>query len=163
MMDFSQKIIVHIFFTICMVNASYAQTIEVKTYHDEEKSFIYEIYFITDSATSKLTGAYKSYFISGSLEKEGFYRNNYPDSTWTYYYENGQVKMKGQLKDGSNHGLWEYYFENGNISMAGMIIDSNREGTWKYYFENGNLKSQGSYKANKKDGIWNYFYEEVPK
>ena len=159
-MDFFKKIIVFIGFAICLANHAFSQPIEIRTFHDEDKTLIKEIYFIDNSESAKLTGSYKSYFINGALEKEGFYRNNYPDSIWTYYYESEQIKMKGMLKDGSNHGLWEYYYENGTINMAGMIIDSKREGNWKYYYENGNLKFQGNYKENKKNGIWNYFYEE---
>lgn len=159
-MDFLYKIIVCIGMATCSANHSYAQPIEIRTFHDENNVQVKEIYFIDHSAKAWLTGSYKSYFINGILEKTGFYKNNYPDSLWTYYYESGQIKMRGLLKDGSNHGLWEYYFENGKISMAGMIIDSKREDTWKYYYENGDLKSQGNYKKNKKDGIWNYFYEE---
>lgn len=142
------------------MNMAYSQPVEIKTYHDENNSLIKEIYFIQNAASAKLTGPFKSYYINGTLEKKGFYKNNYPDSIWSYYYESGQLKMKGTLKDGSNHGLWEYYYESGKINMAGMIIDSKREGIWSYYFENGELKSQGNYKENINAGIWNYFYEE---
>lgn len=159
-MDFSKNIIPYIVFTFCLANNAYSQGIEIRTYHDENETLLKEIYFIHDIATAKLTGPFKSYYLNGTLEKEGFYKNNYPDSTWSYYYESGQLKMKGCLKDGSNHGLWQYYYENGNINMAGMIIDSKREGTWSYYFENGDLKSQGDYQNNIQTGIWNYFYEE---
>ncbi len=137
-----------------------AQPIEICTYHDPENTILKEKYYIDDSTTSRLTGSYKSYYISGKIEKEGFYKDNLPDSLWIYYYENGTVKMKGMLKDGNSHGLWEYFYENGHLNMAGMIIDSKREGNWKYYYENGDLKSQGDYINNIKQGIWNYYYEE---
>ncbi len=144
----------------CLTNTSFAQPIEIRTYHDENESLIKEIYFIADATSAKLTGPFKSYYINGTLEKHGYYKNNLPDSIWHYYFESGQLKMKGVLKDGSNHGVWEYYYENGKINMAGMIIDSKREGTWSYYFENGDLKSQGGYEEGINAGIWNYFYEE---
>jgi len=159
-MDFFHKIIVSIGIAMFVAKCAFAQPIKIRTYHDEQNTLIKEIYFISDSTSAKLCGRYKSFFINGTIEKEGFYKNNYPDSIWTYYFESGEKKMKGVLKSGSNHGVWEYFFENGNISMAGMIIDSKQEGTWKYYFENSNLKSQGDYVKNKKNGIWNYFYEE---
>lgn len=160
LMDFLKKIIAFIVLIICSANNLHAQPIEIRTYHDENEQLIKEIYFIHDATSAKLTGPFKSYYINGTLEKKGFYKNNYPDSTWNYYFESGQLKMKGVLKDGSNHGVWEYYYENGNINMAGMIIDSKRDGVWSYYFENGDLKSQGNYKENINAGIWNYFYEE---
>ena len=159
-MGFLHKIIVSISIAIFVVTCALSQPIEIRTYHDEQQTQLKEKYFISDSTTAKLCGAYKSFFINGAMEKEGFYKDNYPDSIWTYYYESGLKKMQGMVKNGSNHGVWEYFYENGNINMAGMIIDSKREGTWKYYYENANLKSQGNYLNNKKDGIWNYFYEE---
>jgi antitoxin component YwqK of YwqJK toxin-antitoxin module len=143
-----------------MTHHAFSQPVEIRKYHDPNNSILKEIYFVDDSTSARLCGPYKSYYISGTLEKEGFYQSNLPDSLWTYYYENGGLKMKGMLKDGASHGLWEYYFENGNLNMAGMIIDSKREGNWKYYYENGEIKSQGDYKNNEKHGIWNYFYEE---
>lgn len=159
-MDFYRQIFVFVCCVFFIANHLSAQPIQIKTYHDEGETRVKELFYITDSATAKLCGLYKSYFVNGAIEKEGFYQNNLPDSIWTYYFESGQIKMRGVLKDGSSHGLWEYFFENGKINMAGMIIDSQREGNWKYYFEKGNLKSQGDYTHNKKEGIWNYFYEE---
>lgn len=160
LMDFLKRIFAFFVLFICLANNVNAQAIEIRTYHDENEQLIKEIYFIESAKSANLTDSFKSYYINGTLEKKGFYKSNYPDSTWHYYYESGQLKMKGILKDGSNHGLWEYYYENGKINMAGMIIDSKREDTWSYYFENGDLKSQGKYNENLKTGIWNYFYEE---
>lgn len=145
---------------ILMVGKLYAQPVQIRTYHDPTNTILKEVYYIDDSSTSRLTGPYKSYFISGRIEKEGFYKDNLPDSLWIYHYENGKTKMRGMLKGGSSHGLWEYFFENGNLNMAGMIMDSRRQGNWKYYYENGDIKSQGNYIDNIKHGIWNYFYEE---
>jgi len=159
-MDYHPKVITYLCFIILFVARLQAQPIEICTYHDPAKTILKEIYYIDDSSTSRLTGSYRSYFISGNIEKEGFYKDNLPDSLWIYYYENGKIKMKGMLKGGASHGLWEYFYENGNLSKAGMVLNSKREGNWKYYFENGAIKSQGDYKHNVKHGIWNYFYEE---
>ncbi|MCG8307991.1 MAG: membrane-binding protein [Cytophagales bacterium] len=159
-MDFIYRTILLKTILILLAESSFSQPVEIRTYYDDQKSVIKEIYYIDDSSSAVLCGAYTSYFMNGAKEKQGFYKDNFPDSAWTYYYENGQVKMKGMLHYGSSHGLWEYYYENGSINMAGIIIDSKREGTWKYYYENGKIKSQGAYLNNKKDGIWNYFYED---
>ena len=139
---------------------AYGQPIEIRTYHDPGKMLLKEIFFVDDSVSAKLIGNYKSYFTSGKPEKDGYYKNNYPDSLWIFYYEHGGIKMRGMLKEGANHGLWEFFYENGQLNMAGMIIDSNREGNWKHYYENGKIKSQGDYLKNQKQGIWNFFYEE---
>ncbi len=159
-MDFSQRILVVIVFAISIVNHSYAQNIEIKTFYDDNNTSIKEIYFIEDSISAQLSGPYKSFYQNGVLEKKGFFKDNYPDSLWTYYYESGEKKMSGMIRKGINHGFWEYYYENGNLSMAGKIVNSKREGIWKFYYESGNLKSQGFINKGKKEGIWNYFYEE---
>ena len=111
-MDYFGKVIVYIVLTTLVVSNICAQPIEVRTYHDDSNFIIKEQFFITDSTTSILSGPYKSYYLSGCIEKEGYYKNNLPDSLWTYFYESGQVKMRGTLKFGANHGLWEYFFEN---------------------------------------------------
>lgn len=160
MLAYCHKTIVLVFLGIFVFISGWTQPVEIRTYHDEDSTLLKEIYYIENPTSAQLTGPYKSFYISGSLERKGFYEDNIPDSLWVYYYENGGVKMKGMLQDGATHGLWEYYYENGNLNMAGMVIDSEREGAWKYYYENGRLKSQGEYINNRKHGIWNYFYEE---
>ncbi len=155
-----QKGVVLIGLAICLVKYTYAQNIEMRTYHDEGKTILKEIYFINDSLSVQLTGPYKSLFINGTIEKEGYYKNNVPDSLWTYYYESGQIKMMGTVKNGSNCGEWKYYYESGNINKVGSIVNSKRESEWKYYYESGELKSQGNFNRGEKEGVWNYFSED---
>jgi antitoxin component YwqK of YwqJK toxin-antitoxin module len=154
------KAIVTLCFVIAVASHAFCQPVQIKSYHDPNNTVIKEVYFVDDSSSARLCGPYKSYYISGALEKTGFYKENLPDSLWIYYNEGGGIRMKGMLKSGQSHGLWEYFYENGNMRMAGMIIDSKREGNWKYYYEDGTLKSQGDFKKDKRNGIWNYFYEE---
>jgi uncharacterized protein len=152
----------YLFFVVVLFHSATAlsQGWEVRNYHDKQNSQIKESICLLDSGSHILHGPYTAFYINGTIEKTGFYKNNVPDSIWTYFYESGLMKMKGTMRNGVNHGLWEYFFENGNRSMAGMIMDSKREGAWKYYYENGQLKSEGEYKGDVKQGIWNYFYEE---
>lgn len=145
---------------IQVAHLTYGQSVQIRTYHDHDKTLLKEIFHLNDSISAKLGGSYKSFFINGNIEQEGYYKNNFPDSLWVFYYEHGGMKMRGMLKEGANHGLWEYFYENGHLNMAGMIIDSKREGNWKHYYESGNIKSQGDYLNNQKHGIWNFFYEE---
>ncbi len=157
-MDYFIKIIGFIGVAIFLISSAFAQTVEIRTFHNEDSTLIKEIYHVDKFA--KLNGQYKSYFINGTLEKEGFYTDNLPDSMWVYYFESGQPKMKGMLENGSSHGLWKYFYESGQLQMAGVIINGRREGNWEFYFENGKVKSEGQYKNNKKEGVWDYFYEE---
>ena len=101
-MDFSLKVLALVCVVALKAFQANCQPIEIRTYHDDQKSLVKEIYFISDKESALLNGPYKSFFINGGLEKEGFYTNNVPDSTWTYYYESGVKKMKGELKQGTN-------------------------------------------------------------
>ena len=98
-MDISRYLLTLIVIVVTTVNDIYAQPIEVRNYHDENETLIKEIFFIQDAKSAKLTGPFKSYYINGTLERKGFYKNNLPDSTWHYFYESGQLKMKGILKE----------------------------------------------------------------
>lgn len=160
-MAFRHKILLALYIVLSIPgHATLGQGLAIRTYHDQNQTILKEIFFISDSTSAELNGPYKSYYINGKLEKQGFYKHNQPDSLWIFYFENGGIKMQGTLKNGMNHGLWQYYFENGNLNMTGIIIDAFKEGNWKYYYENGNLKSEGNFLNDKREGIWNYFYEE---
>ncbi len=132
---------------------------ELKNYYDQNDAHIHEIFYVKDTNYMELEGPYKSYYFSGGLKSEGYYKENEPVRNWRYYYENGNLKMTGELKNNSNYGPWIYYFENSNKSMEGELFGGKREGKWKFYFENGQLKSDGSFSKGIRDGNWNYYYE----
>ncbi len=116
--------------------------------------------FHYELSDSTLNGSYEAFYPNGSLQTFGWYKNDFPDSIWTYYYENGRKKAEGRFKIGIPNGKWNYYFENGNIKSSGTLKDKIKEGEWVFYFENGGEKSAGNYENNQKTGIWNYFYED---
>lgn len=130
-----------------------------KNYFDSDSSKVREIYNYSESDTS-LNGLYESFYLNGSLQTVGWYKNNQPDSIWTYYYENGRKKAEGNYNESISNGKWSYYFENGNIKSEGILKGNKKQGDWVFYFENGGEKSSGQYEENKKYGIWNYFFEE---
>ncbi len=137
-----------------------AQTVEIWQYYDIDKKQPKENYFLEDSISGKLTGPYKAWYTNGLLQTEGYYKDNLPDSTWTYYFENGKIRMQGSLSSGKNTGLWSYYYESGNLSMQGKLNGTHREGLWVYFYEKGSKKTEGKFVNNLKECIWNYFYED---
>ncbi|MEP1097267.1 MAG: toxin-antitoxin system YwqK family antitoxin [Cyclobacteriaceae bacterium] len=152
------KFILHIviLFTPLFVICQNVQTKKFFTVDSTQLSEVYH-YEISDSS---LNGSYESFYRSGSLQVYGWYKNNRPDSIWTYYYENGKKKALGRFKEGIPNGKWEYFFENGNIKSTGTLRDDVKNGGWVFYFENGGEKSSGDFQKNQKIGIWNYFYED---
>lgn len=155
-----QKGLLYIFFSAFLIHVSEAQHHEVKTYFDNEKKLIKEIYSIDKANPEILNGSYQSFFPTGQKQTIGYYKNNRPTGTWTYFYFNGNQKMKGEMLDGEPSGSWTYFYENGNISMKGIINEGERFGSWVFYYENGHKKSEGEFFAGKKTGNWKYYHED---
>lgn len=153
------SILIFLYFAF-FVNLVEAQQLEVKTYYDNEKKLIKEVYQIDKSHPSILNGHYQSYFPSGKPEVTGFYKSGSAIGIWTYYYYNGNPRMKGEMLQNEPSGPWRYYFENGNLSMEGPIEHGKRNGSWVLYYESGDKKSEGSFKDNNKVGVWQYYYED---
>ena len=138
---------------------THGQVKQGKNYFDSDSTKVSEVYHYSVQ-DSMLHGPYESFYLNGSLKTYGWYKENQPDSIWSYYYENGRKKAEGRFKDGTPYGHWKYYFENGNLKSEGTLNGSSKEGLWKFYYENDGEKSNGKYVNNSKDGIWNYFYED---
>lgn len=109
----------------------WGQGIIRRTYHDQEKLRIKEIYHVTDTIRNTLHGRYLSYFVNGHLESKGQFTQNETSGIWEFYYESGNLKMRGILFKGANYGLWEYFYETGSKSMEGIINGRNRQGDRK--------------------------------
>lgn len=155
-----QKSLLYIPFFAFLIHFSEAQNLEVKTYYDNEKKLIKEIYNIDKNFPEYLNGPYESFFPSGQQQIIGYYRNNEASDIWTYFYFNGNPKMKGAMVGNEPSGPWIYYFENGKKSMEGTIENGNRVGEWTFFYENGNKKSEGEFSNGKKTGSWKYYYED---
>ena len=155
-----QKILLYMLFFIFLNHFSVAQHLEVKTYFDQEKKLIKEIYSTTKANPEVLNGSYQSFFPTGRKETTGYYKNNLATGIWTYYYFNGNPKMKGEMLDNEPSGMWTYYFENGNVSMHGIVQHGERNGEWVFYYENGHRKSEGEFLHGKKTGVWKYYHED---
>ena len=139
---------------------SYSQGVERRTYHDEDKKHLKEVYHVRDTIRNVLDGKYESYYLNSHTESRGQFTDNETAGVWEFFYETGGLKMRGILRQNANQGMWEYYYENGQKSMEGAINGRFREGVWKTYFENGQAKEIGEYVNNKRTGYWTGFYED---
>jgi len=113
-----------------------SQEVEQRTFYDEEKSQLKEVYTLKEEGSKVLHGPYSDYFENGNLKTSGQYFDNIANGVWEFYYENGQIRMRGNINNGVNEGQWEYYYENGETSMEGEISNKKRQGDWKMYFDN---------------------------
>lgn len=135
------------------------QGVVLKTYYDQEKKVIKEIFAVDDTITNQLNGPYTSFYLSGTKKSEGYYTNNKASGDWTYYFENGKIRQTGSFLHGRTVGIWSDYFENGNLRSEGILSNGKKGGEWSYYYEAGSLKSRGQFDDEVRIGTWNYYYE----
>ena len=156
------KIFYVIVVLICL-SAMYEQVLgqghELKSYFDDQKSMVKELYTLKSVGSKILHGPYTSFFKNGNLKTQGQYFNNVSNGAWEFYYEDGGLRRRGSLKDGKNEGMWEYFYENRQKSMEGDISGGARQGYWKMYYSTGMLKSEGAFKDGKKQDRWKYYYD----
>ena len=96
-------IIVSLFF---IVNVGLSQHIsnETKTYYDEAKTKLKEVYSFKESYTFSATGDQS--VVGTNKKKHGPY---------FYYYESGKMKISGWYNTDKKDKTWKYYDEKGNI------------------------------------------------
>lgn len=102
------KKILFIFVSLIMLSKiGYGQHITdqtSKTYYDEEKTKLKEVYSFVEVNTFSEKG--DNQIIGTKMKKQGPY---------FYYYENGKLKIQGNYKKDMKHGTWNYYDENGKL------------------------------------------------
>jgi antitoxin component YwqK of YwqJK toxin-antitoxin module len=86
-------------------------------------------------------GNFKTYFLNGQVEKEGYIENDKNVGEWKYYFDNGQLATIGNFKENFPHDQWVSYYNNGNTKIIGAYKNGKQDGAWKYYDINGKLIS----------------------
>jgi len=75
-----------------------------KSYYDEAKTKLKEVYSFVEVNTFSEKG--DNQIIGKTMKKQGPY---------FYYYENGKLKIQGNYKADKKHGTWYYYSETGSL------------------------------------------------
>lgn len=94
-------------------------------------------------------GSFRTYFLTGQIEKEGYIKDNKNIGEWKYYFDNGQLETIGNFKDNLPHGQWICYYNNGVAKIIGNYKNGKQCGVWKYYDNNGKLINIIYYKNGK--------------
>jgi antitoxin component YwqK of YwqJK toxin-antitoxin module len=84
-------------------------------------------------------GSFRTYFLNGQIEKEGFIKNNKNVGEWKYYYENGQIETMGYFHENIPYGQWKSYYKNGNLKTIGIYRWGKQQGAWEEYYQDGKL------------------------
>ena len=98
-----------------LINLGYSQHITdetSKSYYDEAKTKLKEVYSFIEVTTFSEKGDQQ---ITGTkMVKHGPY---------FYYYENGKLKIQGNYKKDKKHQTWTYYDENGSVTKVEEYLD----------------------------------------
>ena len=62
---------------------------ELKSYFDDQKTIVKEIYTLKSAGSKILHGPYTSFYKNGKLKTHGQYFNNVSNGSCEFYYEDG--------------------------------------------------------------------------
>ncbi|KIC95596.1 toxin-antitoxin system YwqK family antitoxin [Flavihumibacter solisilvae] len=146
-----------------------------------DTSFVLVMSFL-DRKLRTRDGAFAAYQAGKKPLVTGSYRNNLPDSTWSFYDEKGNLLQKGQMSLGQMTGDWTFYTggrkrsvlhhesqqdtrlpqvtEPANGSLLALNnIRQRMHGPAIFYYPDGAVKDSGAYFNNWMHGEWIHRYE----
>lgn len=187
-MKSSKKIFLSFAFCVSCFSG-FAQGKIVRTFYDEQEKKLREEYTLDlgDSGWEK-NGVYRSFYPSGRLALEGFYKENKKNDWFREYYDtliagkrrvksqvfyennlkNGQMLVfglhgdtlqKATFKNDELVGLLLIYHPNGKLHRSGNFVNGNLEGLVKEYYSSGQLYREAFYKEGRPEGIVKTYYE----
>lgn len=131
-------------------------------------------------------GLLQTWYPSGVLKSEGYFKDNEPIGELKYYYENGQVSDIMRLNDDHKpDGIWEHWYPNGQLARqteyrAGAIAhtdkrwdekgqlecethydDRNQKRKEHTYYSNGQIEFETTWDdEGRRDGLSKHFNEQ---
>lgn len=94
----------------------------------------------------KFNGNFISYYINGVKSSEGQFNSDLKSGQWSYWFESGVLMNETQYNlEGEKHGRYINWYEDTSIDIEGQFTNDEMSGDWKYYFENGQLASREFY------------------
>lgn len=131
-------------------------------------------------------GLLQTWYPSGVLKSEGYFKDNEPIGELKYYYENGQVSDIMRLNDDHKpDGIWEHWYPNGQLARqteyrAGAIAhadkrwdekgqlecethydDRNQKRKEHTYYSNGQIEFEATWdEEGRRDGLSKHFNEQ---
>ncbi len=94
----------------------------------------------------KLVPSYLTeYFENGQISKEGPYKNGSRNGLWKTYYKSGELWSEIYFKNGQPDSTTTAYYPNGKIRYQGFYTKGQKSGTWKIFKEDGSIKELKHY------------------
>ncbi len=100
-----------------------------------------------------------SYFSSGEIETEEYYKNGKLDGKRSIFFKSGQTEIEEQYVSDRIHGPYKVYFENGTLSVEVEYIDGKMQGLLNRYYETGDLMEEITMKDNQENGPFKEYYQ----
>lgn len=83
----------------------------------------------------------RKYFDNGILENEvRINSDSVLNGTSRSYYKSGKIRVEAYFKDGKRNGVAKGYFDNGQLHYIGRYRDDQKDSSFYWYDENGHLK-----------------------
>jgi antitoxin component YwqK of YwqJK toxin-antitoxin module len=109
---------------------------------------------------NKKQGKWVKYYDSGKMRYKGFFINDIPTGTFTYYHPNSKIKSILNYDD-KGCCTSEIYWENGNRAAKGFYDENQkRDKVWNLYFDDGVLSAVINYSHGVAHGAVQMFYPE---
>ncbi len=84
-------------------------------------------------------------------------KNGKKQGHWIKRDEAGTIQYEGFFKDDKPVGEFKRYYEDGTIRSLMFHQEDNPEVSAKFYHPNGFIAAEGSYINQKKEGVWKFF------
>ncbi len=106
------------------------------------------------------SGPSKSYYDSGQIREEAFFRDGVAEGPAKWYYESGALEQEAVFKGGVMEGFMRTYYEDGQIKQEVYYKGGLPEGTSRWYYENGTLMQEVEYSSGERDGVTRVYRED---
>ncbi|PJE28325.1 MORN repeat variant [Pseudooceanicola marinus] len=101
----------------------------------------------------KLDGPWRSYYPSGQLREEAFYKAGRIDGVERKFHENGQLAAEVHWTDGERDGAFRDYDRDGNLTMQGTYDMGQPSGTREAFWPSGALRAVRHFDEGREVGL----------
>lgn len=103
-------------------------------------------------------GPYRSYYASGEISAEGFYKNNKKDGVWRRWTGKGKIIDSAFYRDGYIQGLSLRWSPEGQV-IDSLVFEEGGKGISRGYWPSGIPSQRGAYEKGKRTGNWVYYHK----
>lgn len=99
----------------------------------------------TTYAAGKRTGSSSSFYPSGEIAEEVWWKDDLKDGPWKQYFEDGRLKLSATYHNNKLTGKIETFYPDGKTETEGYYLDDVPDGKWTHYHDDGKIASTIEY------------------